>query len=560
MWWRWQSRSWVSITCAKTELKHTSRENLFWSTETDENPWSRKMVCTSSRRRSFTKSRSQSSHAYEQEIHKIMRTSGRFTIFKKLQCGLDENLLVLKMRPGSGNLFIISSLVKRWWFCRWTYWMCSVTRERVNHLKCDTVPLSLVFVESSTPLRHFWRKLLEAPVSWLELRLKCCHFCSKVQTDFNLFPFFVQAMSLNIDMNIVLPSKSLWISPVQIRLNMLLVVLKQYQFWFIIESSRVNRTLLADSELRRYSMILYFWNFMSFQVAVSFSIHLWIVGRHRIVFDVFLFSAHNSWSNRQSASTYSKCNNIQKAHTWSRDGDLRPILHGSCENEGDWEGRSVHKHSRSTYSRPAERGRQIDRYWPEHHWTKNYRNARTTYIYVTTVSWEHCVTSKDRYITIVSTVAVTCGIRWTQEIFFVSSQEHTVPCTRWADATTRERENRHLMCRTTLAQCTLCWATTAAQFTLCRPKTHTCRLSWKGYTKAKLKKSRVATRQLFAENIFIGINLCTKLQYYTEFRLSPAISTQLNFASDTSALVMMQQRFLLCMFVFQNSCQCIRPF
>ena len=41
--------------------------------------------------------------------------------------------------------------------------------------------------------------------------------------------------------------------------------------------------------------------------------------------------------------------------------------------------------------------------------------------------------------------------------------------------------------------------TTLAQFTLCRPKTHTCGLSWNesGYTKAKLKTSLVVTSIMF---------------------------------------------------------------
>ena len=52
------------------------------------------------------------------------------------------------------------------------------------------------------------------------------------------------------------------------------------------------------------------------------------------------------------------------------DGDLRPILRGSCENEGDWQSRPLHKHSRSAYSRAAERGRQIDRHWPDYHSTQ----------------------------------------------------------------------------------------------------------------------------------------------------------------------------------------------
>ena len=53
------------------------------------------------------------------------------------------------------------------------------------------------------------------------------------------------------------------------------------------------------------------------------------------------------------------------------DGALRPILRGSCENEGDLQSRQIHKHSLSTCFIPAERGRQIDRYWPDHHCTEN---------------------------------------------------------------------------------------------------------------------------------------------------------------------------------------------
>ena len=52
------------------------------------------------------------------------------------------------------------------------------------------------------------------------------------------------------------------------------------------------------------------------------------------------------------------------------DGDLRPILHGSFGNEGDWQGRPFHKLSWSAYSRPAVQGRQIDRFWPDHHCTE----------------------------------------------------------------------------------------------------------------------------------------------------------------------------------------------
>ena len=52
------------------------------------------------------------------------------------------------------------------------------------------------------------------------------------------------------------------------------------------------------------------------------------------------------------------------------DDDLRPILLGSCENESDWQSRQLQKHSWSTCFIPAERGRQIDRYWPDHHCTE----------------------------------------------------------------------------------------------------------------------------------------------------------------------------------------------
>ena len=52
------------------------------------------------------------------------------------------------------------------------------------------------------------------------------------------------------------------------------------------------------------------------------------------------------------------------------DGDLRPLLHEFCENESDWHSRPFFKHSQSAYSKAAERGRQIDRYWPDHHYTE----------------------------------------------------------------------------------------------------------------------------------------------------------------------------------------------
>ena len=87
------------------------------------------------------------------------------------------------------------------------------------------------------------------------------------------------------------------------------------------------------------------------------------------------------------------------------DGDLRPILHESCENEGDWQSRPLHKHSRSAYSKAAERGRQIDRYWPDHHYTEVTGTQERHQCNDGIVG--HCVTSVDRYITIVNTILVT---------------------------------------------------------------------------------------------------------------------------------------------------------
>ena len=66
----------------------------------------------------------------------------------------------------------------------------------------------------------------------------------------------------------------------------------------------------------------------------------------------------------------------------------------------------------------------------------------------------------------------------------VSTQELTFTSLRSTDG---RDHNKHLMCRTTLAQYTPCWATTVqlctgqtklTQFTLCRPKQHTRGLGW----------------------------------------------------------------------------------
>ena len=45
-------------------------------------------------------------------------------------------------------------------------------------------------------------------------------------------------------------------------------------------------------------------------------------------------------------------------------------MNQSCENKSDWQSRPLQKHSRNAYSSAAERGRLIDRYWPDHHCTE----------------------------------------------------------------------------------------------------------------------------------------------------------------------------------------------
>ena len=68
-----------------------------------------------------------------------------------------------------------------------------------------------------------------------------------------------------------------------------------------------------------------------------------------------------------------------RGHSISGGGDVAaktemvicdPSCTDFCENEGDCQGRPLHKHSWSTCSRLAERGRQIDRFWPDHHCTE----------------------------------------------------------------------------------------------------------------------------------------------------------------------------------------------
>ena len=69
----------VSYFCENGTETHLAREPFFKYGDRRE-PLIKKMVCTSSRRRSFTKSRAQSSHACEQEIHK----SGRIAELTKV--------------------------------------------------------------------------------------------------------------------------------------------------------------------------------------------------------------------------------------------------------------------------------------------------------------------------------------------------------------------------------------------------------------------------------------------------------------------------------------------
>ena len=91
------------------------------------------------------------------------------------------------------------------------------------------------------------------------------------------------------------------------------------------------------------------------------------------------------------------------------DGDLRPILRGSCENEGDWQGRPFHEHSWSAFSRPAEPyllnkdGKLIDSFQII---IAQKQLERKNDIY----GDDGVVTSKDRYITIMSTVAETAVV------------------------------------------------------------------------------------------------------------------------------------------------------
>ena len=123
---------------------------------------------------------------------------------------------------------------------------------------------------------------------------------------------------------------------------------------------------------------------------------------------------------RENSHSTSTCNSARRIRTRNsnsqqqrrrrrggqdEDGDLWLILRRSCENESDWQGRPLHKHTRSTYSRPAERGRQIDRYGPDDHCTET-TGTRERHLRDDGIV-EHRATSEDSYITFVSTVTVT---------------------------------------------------------------------------------------------------------------------------------------------------------
>ena len=91
---------------------------------------------------------------------------------------------------------------------------CEVwTLECVNHLQCYTVQLSLVFVGISVPPRLFGRGLQQAPVLWLDLCRKCCHFFGIPQTGFCIA--FLCPINVVEHRNAVL--KCFWIPSVRVR-------------------------------------------------------------------------------------------------------------------------------------------------------------------------------------------------------------------------------------------------------------------------------------------------------------------------------------------------------
>ena len=80
------------------------------------------------------------------------------------------------------------------------------------------------------------------------------------------------------------------------------------------------------------------------------------------------------------------------------------MMRGSCENEGDWQSRPLHILGAPIPDLLNEDGKLID---TGQIIIAQKLQERKDDIYVTMVSWGHCVTSKDRYITILSTVTVT---------------------------------------------------------------------------------------------------------------------------------------------------------
>ena len=106
------------------------------------------------------------------------------------------------------------------------------------------------------------------------------------------------------------------------------------------------------------------------------------------------------------------------------DGDLRPILRGSYENEGDWQ--AVRYTNILGAPRPNllnEDGKLID---SGQIIIAQKLLERKNDIYVMMVSWRHCVTPKDRYITVVSTVTVTAVTHLGFEYRSVHDGEHSV--------------------------------------------------------------------------------------------------------------------------------------
>ena len=98
-----------------------------------------------------------------------------------------------------------------------------MTLEYVNHLQCDNIPCPRGSLESA--FHHFF--LTRAPIStsvpWIELGRTCSHFLGSMQTLFGvalLCPINVVEQRHEHDLFIEI----LWISPIQVLLEMLLDV------------------------------------------------------------------------------------------------------------------------------------------------------------------------------------------------------------------------------------------------------------------------------------------------------------------------------------------------